>query len=216
MRLPRKKQLAMAALKSAFQGLNPYLPEGSLPLLEPLLRRYPLKLVISKARSTKFGDYRLPGKDKVHRISVNGNLNPYAFLITLIHELAHLEAFEHYGARIKPHGSEWQACYLELSQPFFEAEVFPPQLDSAFRRHLAKGKASSASDPQLMRILRSYDPASEQSQPQLEEIPFGSYFRLNDKVFKKGQKSRVRYRCLNLENKREYMVHPLVRVNPIE
>jgi predicted SprT family Zn-dependent metalloprotease len=37
--------------------------------------------------------------------TVNSNLNKYKFLITLIHEISHLVAFEKFGRNIKPHGN---------------------------------------------------------------------------------------------------------------
>ncbi|MDZ7848645.1 MAG: hypothetical protein U5L96_18960 [Owenweeksia sp.] len=78
-----------------------------------LLRSEPVMLKIVSPRKTKFGDYRFPQKrDPRHRISLNSNLNPFAFLITLIHEMAHLKAFKDYGHKIKAHGPESAAGIL--------------------------------------------------------------------------------------------------------
>jgi hypothetical protein len=44
-------------------------------------------------RQTRHGDYR-KGVNGKHEITVNSNLNKYKFLITLIHEISHLVAFE--------------------------------------------------------------------------------------------------------------------------
>ena len=46
------------------------------------------------------------------------NLNPYRFLMTLVHEVAHLVAFQKYGRAIKPHGKEWKFTFQTLMLPF--------------------------------------------------------------------------------------------------
>ena len=197
--------------------LEKYLPEGSLPLCMKLLRSEPVQLKIVRPRKTKFGDYRFPREnDNRHRISLNSNLNPYAFLITLIHEMAHLKAFKEYGKRIKAHGSEWQKTYFDLTQPFMEAGIFPDDLQIHLQQSLLKGAASSCTDINLFRILKRYDKTADKVL-HLEDLDQGQLFQLNgDKLFKKGPKLRKRFKCLNLTNGREYMVHPLVEVTPIE
>lgn len=181
-----------------------------------LLRSEPVELKITRPRKTKFGDYRFPRQGERHRISVNGNLNPYAFLITAIHEMAHLKAFKDHGRMIKPHGSEWQETFRTLSRPFIEAGIFPSELEKNLVQSLNKGAASSCTDIALFRALKQYDETPEHIVT-VEQIVAGGYFKLdNDKVFQKGPKSRKRYRCLNLNNGREYMVHPLAEVKIID
>lgn len=181
-----------------------------------LLRSEPVELKITKPRKTKFGDYRFPRQGERHRISVNGNLNPYAFLITAIHEMAHLKAFKDYGRMIKPHGTEWQETFRQLSRPFIEAGIFPSELERNLVKSLNKGAASSCTDIALFRALKQYDETPEHIVT-VEQIVAGGYFKLdNDKVFQKGPKSRKRYRCLNLNNGREYMVHPLAEVKIVD
>lgn len=181
-----------------------------------LLRTAPVQLKITRPRKTKFGDYRFPAKDGHHRISINANLNPYAFLITLIHEMAHLRAFEDYGRKIKPHGEEWQQTFKKLALPFLEAAIFPRDIQIHFENSLNKGSASSCTDINLFRQLKVYDD-KPQDVITVEQLPEGAYFAIdNKKVFKKGAKMRKRYRCTNLANGRDYMVHPLAEVKKID
>ena len=182
-----------------------------------LIRTEPVQLKIVRPRSTKLGDYRFPKKgDNRHRISINSNLNPYAFLITLIHEMAHLKAFKLFGRRIKGHGAEWQQTYRELCEPFITAGIFPEELRLQLQNSLNKGSASSCTDLGLYRVLKQYDNAPEKVL-HLEDLEEGSLFRVNgNKFFKKGPKSRKRFRCLNMNNGREYMVHPLAEVFAVE
>ncbi|WP_421750455.1 SprT-like domain-containing protein [Croceimicrobium sp.] len=196
-----------------FAALNKYLPTGSLELLRPLLDRYPLQLKVSKPRKTKFGDYRYPQKGQAHRISVNGDLNPYAFLITLLHEYAHLVAFDKFGQKIKAHGEEWQFCFREIGTPFLDAKVFPLKLERAFRASLARGHASSATDHQLLRVLKEFDQQeSTEARTFVEDLEPGAIFVLNGRIFKKGPKSRKRYKCDEVKSGRQFMVHPLAEV----
>lgn len=200
-------------MSGGYQALQKYLPDHSLPLVEELLKKYPIQLRISKPRKTRFGDYRFPTKGTPHRISVNGNLNKYAFLITLLHEYAHLLAFDKFGRGIKAHGKEWQFCFLEVSGPFLASDIFPAKLKRAFTQSLAQGHASSATDHQLLRVLKDYDPEeSAEARTFVEDLPPASLFVLNGRIFRKGPKSRKRYKCDELNSGRQFMVHPLAEV----
>ena len=192
------------------------MPAQSVELALTLLRSEPVELKITRPRKTKFGDYRFPTNGGRHRISVNANLNPYAFLITLIHEMAHLKAFKDFGKQIKPHGEEWQHTFRELAKPFIEANIFPGQLTKSLIKSLNRGAASSCTDLELFRALKQYDERPDHIVT-VEQIEDGEHFKLDhNKIFKKGPKSRKRYRCLNLSNGREYMVHPLAEVQKVE
>ena len=70
-----------------------YLPEHAVKPVFELSVANQVHLKIVNERQTRHGDYRraLTGK---HEITVNASLNQYKFLITLIHEIAHLVAFE--------------------------------------------------------------------------------------------------------------------------
>lgn len=194
--------------------LSKYVPEKSLGLLMPLLKEDPIELKIKKPRRTKFGDYRFPKKGERHQISINNNLNPFAFLITLLHEIAHLKAFVEFGKRIKPHGKEWQTTFLIIAKPFIEEEVFPKELAVILENSLKKGGASSCTDLDLFRELQKFEDSPKST---VEEIPDGSIFKADNKmVFKKGAKARKRYKCVCMSNGREYMVHPLAKAELIE
>ncbi len=215
MQLPGQIIIAVILSNHTSVLLN-YIPESSLPLVTSLLQSEPVTITITKPRKTKFGDYRFPTNGSKHKISINCNLNKYAFLITLIHEMAHLKAFKNYGRNIKPHGNEWQQCFINLAEPFLNKAIFPEDLKSVFIKTLNKGVASSCTDLDLFRALKEYDLQTSQlcTVESLEEL---AYFAIGkNKIFKKGPKSRKRYRCLNLQNGKEYMVHPLAEVQEIQ
>ena len=174
-------------------------------------------LKITKKRSTKLGDYRPPGKENPnHRISINHNLNPYSFLLTFIHELAHLKVWMLYKNKVQPHGTEWKNCYKDLILPFLTVDVFPAELLKVLQSSKLNFKASTGSDIKLMRALKKYD-AGNEDLLHLEELSEGELFVANKgKVFQKGNKRRTRYICVDQEQNRQYLFHPLTPVQRFE
>jgi len=81
------------------------LPERAVPSCLELIQVNNVHLKIVNERVTRHGDYRRTAEGQ-HQITINATLNKYRFLITFVHEIAHLVAFEKYGRRIKPHGEE--------------------------------------------------------------------------------------------------------------
>jgi len=198
-------------MSGSFEQLKHHLPEGCLQLVEPWFERYPVQLRISKPRRTKLGDFRSESRNGPHRISVNSNLNPYSFLITLIHEFAHVATFSDHGRRAKAHGEEWKRNYREMLYPFLLSNVFPEDLEEKVRTHLNKAPAASCSDPELVKALHKFDKINERTY--LEELPSNSVFSLGgDRVFRKGEKLRKRYKCMCLNNSRTYLIDPLAEV----
>lgn len=195
--------------------LSKYLPAEAIKAVFDLIELHQVHLRISKARSTKLGDYRPTHKGEPHRISINHNLNEYSFLITLIHEIAHLVVHKKYGFRVKPHGFEWKITYKELMHPFLVLDVFPNDLHKELNKFLKNAKASSYSSTALVRLLRTYDDEQLPGVP-IEEIAINSTFKtINNQHYKVIEKRRKRYKCLNIDNKRLYLFDPLVHVIPL-
>jgi len=190
--------------------LEKYIPPASVDIIFQWLQQYNIHLKVSRKRSSKLGDYRPPQKGKGHHITVNHDLNQYAFLITLVHEIAHLIVWEKYRNKVKAHGKEWKDAYRELMIPFMEMKIFPDDIDEALKTYLTKSYASSGTDLKLSRRLQKYDAEQGLTLEMLEE---GITFQLpNGKKFQKGVLVRKRFRCINLDNKRIYLVNPLVKV----
>ena len=104
--------------------LHQYLPKQAVDQVLHLFNQEHLKVDIVPHRRTRHGDYRRL-IDGTHVITINQGENPYRFLLTLIHELAHFKAFSHYGRMIKPHGIEWKNTFRQLMLPFLRSEIFP-------------------------------------------------------------------------------------------
>lgn len=204
----------MASIESARKHLGKYLPEASVDYVIDLLRKFPCKFKISKPRKTKLGDYRMT-TEGISVITVNGDLHPYSFLITTIHEFAHLITFNEYGRRIKAHGKEWQNNYRKLLLPMINEGVFPAEIENALMKSLITVKASSCSDTNLYRTLSKYEAPVIDHHP-LEELPIHATFQLNGRVFTKGNLRRSRYVCTENNTQRTYLVHALAKVKKHE
>lgn len=195
------------------QTLEKYLPERAVEPLFALIKEYAIHLKIVNERKTRHGDYRKlpPALGGNHQITVNANLNHYRFLITLVHEIAHLVAFEKYGRHIKPHGLEWKHTFQQLMLPFINPSIFPPELLPFLARHFKNPSASSDTDAHLSVALKRFDPITDKNY--IFEIPVGSIFRIyNGKVFRKGNKRVKRYECMEISTGKTYIFQPNVEV----
>lgn len=194
--------------------LEEHVPKASLPIIVQLIKDHNVDLKIVNERVTRHGDYRKLPNGK-HRITINKNLNDYRFLITIVHEIAHLKAFKRFGRRIKPHGKEWKSTFQELILPLLNPEVFPMGLLPILAIHFKNPRASSDTDNNLSLALKQYDPPNDKNY--IFEIPIGEKFRLyNGKVYEKGKKRVKRYECLELASGRMYLFNPNAEVEYIK
>jgi SprT protein len=203
----------MAAVKEhSMYALAAFLPEGSFENVVNYLHQHRVHLTVTRERKSILGDYRNAVHGKNHRISVNGNLNKYAFLITLLHELAHLLTHEQYGHRIAAHGKEWKTIYGLLLSDFIKKKIFPADIEYELKKSLTNPAASSCAEEGLMRILRKYDERKNSSYF-LEELPHGSFFKTKDgRIFQKGEKLRKRFKCREKNTNVVYLFSPIYEV----
>jgi hypothetical protein len=194
--------------------LAKYLPEQAVSPVFELVKTNGIYLKIVRERKTRHGDYRkLP--NGAHQITVNANLNPYRFLITLVHEIAHLAAFKKYGFRIKPHGKEWKLTFQKLMMPFIRPEIFPSKVLPLIANHFRNPRASSETDAALAVALKSFDPENDKNY--VFQLPFGCIFRIyNGKTFKKGKKRVKRFECTELSTGKIYIFQPNAEVELID
>lgn len=195
--------------------LQKYMPLQAAPIISRWINETHCLFRISRARRTKLGDYRAPFRGEPHRISVNHDLNPYAFLITTVHEFAHLKTWEKYQHRVKPHGAEWKKNFQELMQPFFNLAIFPDDVSKAIYSYMTNPAASSCTDLNLLRTLKSLDQKKE-GVTTVESLEDGHHFQLpNGRRFQRLTKLRKRYKCIELDSQRIYLFHPVAEVLPV-
>lgn len=202
----------MSKEKVPFQQLKQYIPEESFDGVMYYLQHYKVQLTVTRARQSILGDYRHAHQGKNHRISVNGNLNKYAFLITLLHELAHLFTYERFGHRVQAHGKEWKEAFGKILAQFLQHNIFPDDIAATLTRSLQNPAASSCADEKLLRVLKNYDPVKE-GHFLLEQLPEGALFEIKGKrIFRKGEKIRKRIKCQEIATGKWYLFSPVYEV----
>lgn len=195
--------------------LQDYLPPNTYGGVLAYLREYKVHLTVARERKSILGDYRHRTQGANHRISVNGNLNTYAFLITLLHELAHLVTFEQYGNKVLSHGKEWKMVYGQFLHQFLQKKVFPDDIENELQQTLRNPAATSCAEDGLLRVLRNYN-KKKNGHRLVEELPAQSLFRTDDgRVFKKGVKLRKRFQCVEVKTGRVYLFSPVYEVESI-
>ena len=191
-----------------------HIPSQAIPRVLELLEHDNLVVLIKKERKTRHGDYRKLPNGK-HQITINNNLNIYRFLITLVHEIAHFEAYNSFGRFIKPHGLEWKRTFQHLMLPFINPEVFPLDLLPLLARHFKNPKASSDTDSDLAYALKQFDINNDKTY--IFEVPFGTVFKFRDKkVFRKVNKRVKRFECVEISTGKVYLFSPNAEIDIIE
>ena len=194
--------------------LSKYLPEHAVKPVFELIVANEVHLKIVNERVTRHGDYRkgLSGK---HEITVNSSLNKYKFLITLVHEISHLVAFEKFGRNIKPHGNEWKYSFQRLMIPFIRPEIFPHSVLPLVANHFRNPTASSDTDARLAFALKQFDERKSDIH-YMHEVPSGSLFRIkNGRIFKKQGLRVKRYECLEVKTGRLFLFNANAEVEII-
>lgn len=196
--------------------LSNHVPEAALTYCVSLHKKYLFELKITKKRVTKAGDYRFDPKLRSHTISVNNNLNKYAFLITYVHEVAHRVVMDIYGRSVKPHGIEWKTHFQQLMLPVLNPDIFPDDVLRALSNYLRNPKASSYSDIRLSNSLRNYDSRNNESELSLNDIQEGHKFEFNKRIFEKILTKRTRVLCIEVKSGRRYLIPALAMVNVLD
>ena len=190
--------------------LGKYIPQASVASVFQLITTHNIHLKIVSERVTRHGDYRKMPNGQ-HQITVNSNLNSFRFLITLIHEIAHLIAFKKYGRAIKPNGIEWKRTFQQLMLPYLRPEIFPKKILPFLAIHFKNPKASSDTDVNLSLALKQYDAPNNKNY--IFEIPLGRRFRLyNGKIFKRGPRRVKRFECIEISSGKVYLFNPNAEV----
>ncbi|MDA9227931.1 SprT-like domain-containing protein [Flavobacteriales bacterium] len=184
-----------------------YIPLRASPYIAKWISELDIDIRFVNARKTKLGDYRF--RNNQHFITVNNNLNKYASLITLTHEIAHAFTFAEFGKNIKPHAMQWKENFKKLMLNFFDYNIFPDDILPALSRYLINPSASTTNDEFLSLILRKYDSEIFLT---ISEINDGDNFTYSGEKYMKCQKMRKRIKCLNLTNNRYYLFNPIAKI----
>jgi SprT protein len=204
----------MPKKEAPLEYLENYLPAGASEKVLEYLHGYKVHLTITRSRKSILGDYRHASGHDHHRISVNGSLNKYAFLITLIHEIGHLITFQQHGNRVYSHGKEWKLAYRGVLEDFMRLKLFPADLHQVLLKSLHDLPASSCSDTNLTRVLKNYD--ANGKIVLVEDIKEGTHFKTADgKLYIRGRQIRKRIECAELRSGKLYLFSPVYEVEPV-
>ena len=207
----------MAVTEHPMQALAAYLPNGSFEPVVSYLHQYKVHLTVTKQRKSVLGDYRHAGWGGNHRISINGNLNKYEFLITLLHELAHLLTYEQYRNKVEAHGKEWKYCYSQLLIVFVQLKIFPTDVEKALQKSIANPAATANGETALLLVLRSYDAIKKEGHSTVAELSDGDLFQTDKgKIFRRGNVRRKRIECLEVKTGLLYIFSPITLVKKME
>ncbi len=203
----------MRKQEKSFSFLEQFLPEGSYEQVAPFFSTHTIHLSLTNERKSVLGDYRHPVPDApYHRISVNANLNPYSFLITLLHELAHLLTYVHFQHKAAPHGNEWKTQFRHILIPFLGKKYFPADVERALFAYVHNPAASTCTDPELFKALYRYD-EHKPGYKLVDDVGMNQYFVTEDgEIYQKIEKLRTRTKCRHLHTNKVYLFQGIVEV----
>lgn len=206
----------MKKKETSIEFLDQFLPRGAFEQVAPFFKTHTIHLTITHERKSVLGDYRHPVKDAPHhRISINANLNPYSFLITLLHELAHMFTFVHFAHKAAPHGKEWKTQFRHILIPFMGKRFFPADVEKALLAYLHNPAASTCTDQGLYKALYRYD-EQKPGHMMLDDLPLNHFFETDDGLsYQKLEKLRTRTRCKNVTTGKIYLFQGIVEVKAI-
>lgn len=206
----------MKKQERSFSFLEQFLPEGSYEQVAPFFKTHVVHLTLTNERRSVLGDYRHPVPDvPYHRISINANLNKYSFLITLLHELAHLFTHEHFGHKASPHGNEWKTQFRHILIPFMGKRFFPPEVERALYAYLHNPAASTCTDSDLFKALYRYD-EHKPGYKLVDDIGMNQFFEMEDgEVFQKIEKLRTRTKCREVSSGKMYLFQGIMEVRAV-
>ena len=196
------------------EGFKKFLPAGFEEIVVDLFLASPVRFKIVPPRKTKLGDFSIGHGMEKPQITINGDLNPYSFLITTLHEFAHLHTYQQYGNRVNPHGEEWKANFRKLLIPIINSGKLPKDIEISLVNSLVNMKASSCTDIKLSRVLKNYD-ARKEGFEILEKLPKNTIFVLNGRQFIKGNLRRKKFLCEETISKRMFLINSLAEVQPL-
>jgi hypothetical protein len=207
----------LSKVEHPLYALKAYLPEGAFDPVLALIHQYKLHLTVTKARKSVLGDYRHPKMGANHKISINGNLNQYEFLITLLHELGHLLCYEQYRNKVEAHGKEWKYLYGLLLADFIQRDIFPLDIKKSLKKTILNPAATANGETALLLILRKYDVVKKEGMAFVAHLPDGAIFETEKgKRFQKIKKRRIRIECVELTTGHIYSFSGLTEVRVVQ
>jgi len=206
----------MKKKETSITFLEQFIPEGTFEMIAPFFKKNTIYLTLTHERKSVMGDYRAPMPDApFHRISINANLNAYSFLITLLHEIAHLLTFEHFKDSVSPHGKEWKTQFRHILIPFIGKHIFPADVEKVLQDYLRNPAASTCTSPSLYKALYAYD-EKKSGYKLVDDIQINNFFETeNGKLYQKIEQLRTRCKCRELSSGKMFYFQGIIEVKAV-
>jgi len=197
------------------EPLSRHIPDGTVDFVVDLLKGQHILIQVVNHRKTKIGDFRPSHSPlKPHKITINHDLTPDAFLMILLHEIAHLNIWLRYQHKVPAHGQEWKSEYSGILSGLLQKCMISDQLKEIILSELESGIKATMKNHDFNRIMSKA--SLDKPSVLVADIPEGTIFILEDgKTYKKGIKLRSRYRCVCINNRKNYLVAAAARVTRI-
>lgn len=212
--------------------LEGFVPDKSLAFCEELRRSLNFDLAIKAPRQTRFGDFRAYPTGQL-LVTVNANLNPYHFLVTYLHEVAHCMVYIEYKLRvrrsqhIKPHGEEWRSAFRGLLYKSLIEGFFPPELESPLSKYAQSPAASTVRDQEFYQALQRFNttqavekgplsPPISSDKVRLSDLQEGETFVFKERIFTRQVLRRTRVLCVAHDNRALYTISAVAWVEPVK
>jgi len=205
----------MKKKETSLSHLANFIPPHTFEMVMPYFRQHRIHLTLTRERKSVLGDYRNPTKDfPYHQVTVNINLNKYNFLITLLHELAHMLTYEHFKNAVSPHGKEWKTQFRHVLIPFIGKQIFPGDIERALKAYINNPAASTCSDTRLYKALYKYD-EPKPGYLLVDDLEVGQWFESDGRIFEKLEQLRTRCRCREISTQKMYLFHGIAEVRQV-
>ncbi len=187
-----------------------FVPNEAVDFCVQLHQVYKFELRVKPPRKSKLGDYRYDRETGKHTITVNGDLKKYSFLITYIHEVAHLITVQKYGLNVAHHGKEWKHEYANLLLESLKTRAFPPLLEREILIFSRNPKASTAASAKLIIALNQFE---NEGLTLLSGIGINQKFEFRGESYIKLEKKRTRSLCLRVADNKKYLISEIAEVD---
>ncbi len=205
----------MTTAQKIFHAFEKHVPKNAVQYCWDKWNEDPFNFYITKSRSSKLGDFRFRKDRRIQTITINCDLNPYQFLITYLHEVAHHVAYKKYGLGIKPHGKEWKTIFQGMLSPILSDLVFPLDILIPLKRYWLNPKASTGADLFLNKEVKKYNQKQDGHQEILLcDLKMGETFILRGRIFQKDATRRTRVLCLEISSGKKYLISAHAEIKP--
>lgn len=168
------------------------LPEPLREILWSKINTLNITLEFSGDRKNKFGEWRLCNGKQT--ISINYNLHPLQFFLTLTHEIAHSITWNMYGNLVRPHGKEWKQNYRNLVLPLMKCNYFDKYTEHVIIEHMKNPPACAGTCPEITKIINP-------NVSLIKDVPIGTVFPYRGSFLVKLYKKRTRWVCRDTSGK---------------